>query len=92
MKPEASELETSALYFQASLPDIEAGQVLVEIKACGLSTIRTDVLQELGLHENKTPLGRDISGIVTHGKLMGFQRWGRGHRMISKCPTVLCNN
>ena len=52
---------------QASLPDIEAGQVLIEIKACGLAAIRVDILKELGLHTSKAPLGRDVAGVVTHG-------------------------
>ncbi|XP_072018784.1 quinone oxidoreductase-like protein 1 [Amphiura filiformis] len=63
---EEGKRQTPQLLENASLPDIEAGQVLVEIKACGLSTIRIDLLQELGLHGSKAPLGRDIAGIVTH--------------------------
>ncbi|XP_072178662.1 quinone oxidoreductase-like protein 1 [Diadema setosum] len=53
------------LISDGSIPEAEGTKVLVRVKACGLTDIDVELLQELGLFQQKLPCGTQISGVVT---------------------------
>ncbi|XP_057704349.1 quinone oxidoreductase-like protein 1 isoform X2 [Corythoichthys intestinalis] len=50
---------------ETSLPEVLGSHdVRIQVKACALSPVDTRLLQDLGLHSNSIPLGREVAGIV----------------------------
>ncbi|XP_071800938.1 quinone oxidoreductase-like protein 1 [Asterias amurensis] len=47
------------------VPEPEEDQVLIQVEACGLSSIRLDVIKELSLDRQHLPIGREVAGVVT---------------------------
>ncbi|XP_071818870.1 quinone oxidoreductase-like protein 1 [Apostichopus japonicus] len=68
-----------------SIPDLSAEGVLVQVKASVLSVPDFQVLQELGISQQRIPIGREISGIV---KEVGANvtRFKQGEEVVGILP------
>lgn len=47
-----------------SIPDLNSGALLVQVKSSVLGVPDFEVLQELGISQERIPIGREVSGIV----------------------------
>lgn len=54
--------------YQESIPEPGGSEVLVRIKACGLSDVDVELLQAMGQSRQEIPCGVQIAGIVTKGR------------------------
>ncbi|XP_022081677.1 quinone oxidoreductase-like protein 1 [Acanthaster planci] len=57
--------QNAVLKTDVPVPEPADGQVLIQVRACGLSPVRLDVIRELQLDTQCLPIGREVAGVVT---------------------------
>ncbi|XP_038076427.1 quinone oxidoreductase-like protein 1 [Patiria miniata] len=57
--------QNAILNTNVPVPEPAEGQVLIQVKSCGLSLVRVDILEELQLGKECLPIGREVAGVIT---------------------------
>uniref|UniRef100_G3PBI0 Crystallin, zeta (quinone reductase)-like 1 n=1 Tax=Gasterosteus aculeatus aculeatus TaxID=481459 RepID=G3PBI0_GASAC len=61
----ASDAEPKFVIQETTLPDVLGGHLVrVQVKACGLSPLDLKLLDDIGVHRDLIPVGREVAGVV----------------------------
>ncbi|XP_040035331.2 quinone oxidoreductase-like protein 1 isoform X2 [Gasterosteus aculeatus] len=61
----ASDAEPKFVIQETTLPDVLGGHLVrVQVKACGLSPLDLKLLDDIGVHRDRIPVGREVAGVV----------------------------